>query len=333
MIAAKVCAGVGIVACLLVTPRLTSDQSAYPAKFETTGLDRGVYAVSSKNKNSIDQKPEDFNARCRAAGVVVCQGFDSPLVSIAARWPGAGLYPGGDNLIHGKFDREQKSSGEGSLRFEILPRTGANAAGYWRQPLGRTFGEGATFYVQFQERLSPEMLSNNWGDTTWKQAIFHNENSTCGPVELTTGQYYHAGFPIMYTDCGGRGLVTNNGNPPYLLEQGDFNCPYGNVNAKNCFIYPANEWITFYYKISIGHWGSPDSAVNAWVGVKGQPLRQWIKMKDFMLKNEHPGKDYDCLTLLTYMTNKSGAQDYPTAYAWYDELIVSTEAIAPPLVQ
>lgn len=281
-------------------------------------------------QGAVDKQPQDFAIRCHAAGVVVCQGFDSPLINISARWPRPGLYPGGDNLIHGKFDREQKASGEGSLRFEILPHTGANAAGSWRQPLGRDFGQGSTFYVQFQERLSPEMLKNDWGDTTWKQVIFHNEKATCADVELTTGQYYHKGLPIMYTDCGARAIVTNDGTPPYKLQQGDYNCWYSNYNPKDCFLYPAEHWVTFYYQISIGHWGKPDSNINAWVSVDGDPYRQWIKMPNFVLKNDHPGQDYDCVTLLTYMTNKDASLNLPTAYAWYDELIVSTQPIAPP---
>jgi hypothetical protein len=135
----------------------------------------------------------------------------------------------------------------------------------------------------------------------------------------------------MYTDCGARAIVTNNGTPPYKLEQGDYNCWYGNYNSKDCFYYPANQWVTFYYQISIGHWGKPDSTINAWAGVDGKPLRQWIKISNFILNNDHPGRDYDCLTLLTYMTNKDAGQDLPTAYAWYDELIVSTKPIAPPI--
>jgi hypothetical protein len=290
----------------------------------------GGSGASTSKRQEASEQPQDFNTRCHATGVVVCQGFDSPLLNIAARWPAAGLYPAADGVIHGKFDRAEKTSGEGSLRFEILTHTSANAAGYWRQPLGRNFGAGSTFYVQYRERFSPEMMTNNWGDTTWKQIIFHNENSTCGQVELTTAQYYHAGFPIIYTDCGGRSIVTNNGNPPYQLEQGDYNCWYGRTNPKDCFIYPGNKWVTFSYQISIGHWGKPDSTINAWVGLDGKPLRQWIKISNFILKNDNPGRDYDCVTLLTYMTGKSASLDLATAYVWYDELIVSTQPIAPP---
>ncbi len=322
---------VGLVVCgLAFEKRASQGRIESNLSLQQAGQGAEEQNSTSPKEGRIETQPQDFTARCHAAGVVVCQGFDSPLINIAARWPAAGLYPGGDNMIHGKFDREEKASGEGSLRFEILGHTGQNAAGFWRQPFGRDFGPGATFYVQFRERFSPEMLKNDWGDTTWKQVIFHNEGATCGEVELTTAQYYHAGFPIMYTECGGRGLATNNGSPPSKLEQGDYNCWYGKTNAKDCFLYPANQWVTFYYEISIGPWGKPESSINAWAGFDGKPLRQWIKMQNFVLKNDHPGHDYDCLTLLTYMTNKDAGKNLPTAYAWYDELIVSAKPIAPP---
>jgi hypothetical protein len=286
--------------------------------------------VAPAIQEAAEQQPQDFEARCHAQGVLVCQGFDSPSIAMPARWPASGLYPSDDKTIRGTFDSTQMASGEGSLRFEILPYTGPNAAGYWRQSFGRNFGEGSTFYVQFRQRFSQEMLKNKWGDTTWKQVIFHNQDATCGDVELTTSQYYQAGFPIMYTDCGSRMITTNGGNPPCKLEQGDYNCWYGNYNSKDCFLYPPNQWVTFYYQVAIGHWGEPDSTINAWVGLEGKPLRQWIKMPNFILHNAHPGRDYDSLTLLTYMTNKSSSVNHPKAYTWYDELIISSQPIASP---
>jgi hypothetical protein len=271
---------------------------------------------------------EDFQIRCHAPGVIVCQGFDLP--PLAAKWPASGLYPAGDGAVRGTFDTSIKTSGVGSLRFEIPTHSPANAAGFWRQSFGRGFGENSTFYVQFRQRFSNEMLKNNWGDTTWKQVIFHNSDATCGDVELTTVQYYHAGFPIMYTDCGARAMATNEGRPPYQLEQGDYNCWYGQYNAKSCFMYPADKWVTFYYRIAIGHWGVPDSKIEAWVAVEHQAYKQWIKMPNYMLRNSHPGHDYDTLTLLPYMTGKDVKIDHPTAYTWYDELIVSALPIAAP---
>jgi len=273
---------------------------------------------------------QEFGARCRAPGVLVCQGFDSPGNFLAAKYPVSGLYAAWDGALRGTLDATVKASGGGSLRFEIPPHSTANAAGYWRQSFGRDFGAGSTFYVQFRERFSEEMFTNDWGDTTWKQVIFHNGGQTCSDLSIITGQYYQNRFPTMNTSCGARMIATNGGVPPYQVEQGDYNCWYGHFNQKDCFTYPANEWVTFYYQISVGHWGKPDSVVNAWVARDGQPYRQWIKIAGFVLKNDRPGNDYDSLTLLTYMTNKSVSVNHPTAYAWYDELIVSTQPIAPP---
>jgi len=272
----------------------------------------------------------DFVTRCHAHGVVACQGFDGPETFVPAKWPASGIYPAADGIIRGTYDTSIKASGNGSLRFEIPPFSPANAAGAWRQLFGRNFGEGTTFYVQFRQRFSREFLKNNWGDTSWKQVIFHNGPATCADVELTTGQFYHDGFPIMYTDCGARGLVTNNGVPPYQLEQGDYNCWYGNYNAKSCFMYPVDEWVTFYYRVSIGHWGKPDSEIDAFVALPATPYKQWVKMRNYVLKNDHPGSDYDTLDLLPYMTAKNDKVSLPTAYTWYDELIISTEPISAP---
>lgn len=295
------------------------------------GNSAGPMSVSGDTKKSRPPEDlQDFETRCKAPGVLECEGFDSPSSFVAAHWPGPGLYPAGDGAFRGTLDTTIKASGSGSLRFEIPPHTSANAAGYWRQPFEHNFGERSTFYVQFRQRFSKEMLKNNWGDTTWKQAIFHSASATCGEVELTTVQYYDRGFPYMYTDCGGRILATNDGNPPTQLEQGDYNCWFGHYDSKSCFFYPVDQWVAFYYQVSIGHWGKADSTINAWVALDGQPYKQWIKISNFTLKNDHPGDDYDTLTLLTYMTNKSTAINHPTALTWYDDLIVSMQPISPP---
>jgi hypothetical protein len=275
-------------------------------------------------------KLETFEERCHKEGVLVCVGFDTPKEFVPAKWPNSGLYPAWDNAYRGSLDTGVRASGKGSLRFEVPSHSAANAAGSWVQRMGHSFGEESTFYVEFRQRFSAEMLKNKWGETSWKQVIFHNSASSCSDVELTTGQYYQEGLPIMYTDCGGRGIFTNNGTPPYKLEQGDYDCWYSHINRKDCFFYPSNQWTTFYYQVSIGHWGKPDSTVNAWVALDGQPFRQWIQLPNFILKNDTPGRDYDTVTLLTYMTNKNATVDHPVAYTWYDELIVSTAPIAPP---
>ena len=289
-----------------------------------------VHSAESGDKSDVPTELKDFDSRCKSVGVLLCEGFDSDAEYASAKWPRAGVYPAADKALRGTMDSKIKASGKASLRFEIPTHSGANGAGFWRQPIEHNFGQGTTFYVQFRQRFSKEMLENKWGKTAWKQAIFHNESATCGPVELTTVNYYSNGFPIMYTDCGQVSLFTNGGNPPTKLEQGDYNCWYGQYSKKDCFYYPADQWVTFYYQVSVGHWGKPDSNINAWVALDGQGYKQWIRMPGFTLKNDHPGNDFDTVTLLPYMTSKDSSIDHPIAYTWYDELIVSEKPIAPP---
>jgi len=316
--------------CLVLVPERLVSLRVFSAPSYQRPARRTIAERSQPDPNAPPPRELlDFQARCNADGVLVCAGFDSPGDFSPAKWPAPGLYPAGDKVFRGKFDTAIKASGAGSLRFDIPGYTGSNAAGYWRQSMEHNFGQGSTFYVQFRQRFSKTMISNKWVDTTWKQAIFHNERETCADVEITTHQYYNDGFPTMYTNCGSRNLYSEQ-SPPMKLQQGDYNCWYGNYNATDCFFYPVDQWITFYYQVSIGHWGGPDSAINAWVALDGKLYEQWIKMPNYRLDNDHPGNDYDTVTLLTYMTGKSDKIDYPLASTWYDELIISTRPIAPP---
>lgn len=275
--------------------------------------------------------PEDFATRCRAPGVLVCEGFDSADKFTSARDPASGLYPAWDGAYRGTLDSSVTASGGGSLKFTIPTYSAANSAGFWKQAMGKDFGEGSTFYVQFRQRFSPEMLSNKWGvDTYWKQVIIHNGPQTCSDLALTTVNQHGSGYPSMYSQCGSDNFYVDLHNGDFLMEQGNYNCHYHNINARDCFMYPANVWITFYYKVHIGHWGKPDSTIQAWVSLPGKSYKQWIDMTKHKLLNDSPGKDYDTVTLLAYMTAKDATKNGgPTAYTWYDELIVSTEAIAP----
>jgi hypothetical protein len=279
------------------------------------------------------QDPQDFTERCHAEGVLTCVGFDSPQEFVPAEDPYSGLYPGEGGAFRGTLDTKIMASGGGSLKFTIPSYSGANASGYWKQAMGKNFGEGSTFYVQFRQRFSPEMLTNDWGGNTyWKQVIFHNGPHTCGDVELaTTKSNRRDGYPVMYSQCGSDGMTVDLHNGDFLVEQGDYNCHYHDISPRDCFMYPADTWITFYYKTNIGHWGKADSTIQAWVAVPGKPYKQWVNMPKHKLLNASPGRDYDTVTLLPYMTAKDSSKfGGPVAYTWYDELIVSTQPIAPP---
>jgi hypothetical protein len=298
---------------------------------------------------------QDYETRCAQPGVIVCQGFDDASVFAPAAYPASGLYPG-DTTVNGTaylgtFDTAQAASGAGSLMFTIPSMTGSNPSGYWHQLFApslsdgpssaKVFGQNSTFYVQFRQRFSPEFLSNQWpqlggGTTNWKQEIISSDQSTCGNIELTTVNAYNRGFPEMYSQCGQDGFATTLNDGDYLLEQGGsgsggYNCHYQDPTPDTCFMYPSNTWVAFYYEVQIGTWGQPDSTIQAWVAAGGQSYQQWINMPNHALYEDQGLPDYDTVTLLPYMTSRDPNQSAgPTAYTWYDELIVSTSPIAAP---
>lgn len=273
-----------------------------------------------------------LKARCQSPGVIACVDFDDD------QWfkQGTHIYPAWDGVYRATRDTTVKYSGTASLRFEIPGRSPANEAGAWTLNMGRGFGENSTFYVQYRMRLNEVMVKTNWDKTvgsSWKQSIFHHTGATCASVEITTGRYGWNGangFPVMYTECGAKGVATNQSNPPYKMEQGGYNCWYGQFNGSDCFFYKENEWMTFSYRISVGTWGKPNSTIQAWVGLEGHKLKKWIDMSNFVLNKDSDGSSYDSVTLLPYMTQKNMNVDHPTGYMWFDELIVSTEPIADP---
>lgn len=292
---------------------------------------------------------DDFAARCNAAGVVKCVGFNNTTADIVR---GVNLVPDGNGTYRGVLDTSTKTSGAGALRFDLPPppHAGANIAGAWlpqtNDGLGHLFGENSTLYVQFRQRLSPEMMNNSW-NSSWKTVIFHYNQQSCGSLELTTVNWYLTGVATMYTDCGARGMTTTldgsqwTDSTPLLMQQGDYHCQYGAFSNATCLYFPTNEWVTFYYRIQIGSWDQPNSTVEAWIAREGSTTYQkFVRVPNFTLRcntdpcNVNPGKSegYNNITLTPYMTalGTNSGQAGVTSHVWYDELIVSTQAIAAP---
>lgn len=290
---------------------------------------------------------QDFAARCAGPGVLRCIGFDNTTADIVR---GTNLHPDGNGNYRAGLDTAQKASGGGSLRFDLPPppHAGANIAGRWsplsNDGLGRLFSQNSTFYVQFRIRFSREFLDNTW-NSAWKIVLFHYLQTTCGSIEITTQEYF-SDFPLMYTDCGATHMyATLDGTrhtetPPLLVQQGDYRCEYGSVSTANCFAFVPDEWLTLYYKISIGSWDQANSTVEAWVARAGQGYRQFIRVPGMRLScNENscttsPGRDqgYNNITFTPYMTglSPSSGRAGVTSRLWYDELIVSTQPIPAP---
>jgi len=296
-----------------------SEDRAAPSTFEEPNRVSKVLADSGASTKA------DFSERCHAAGVVKCVGFDTKAEVYAF------LRPNGDGLVEGFLDEEIKASGQGSLRFDIPSQSGPNSAGSWDTEMGQTFGPGDTFYVQFRQRFDDVILKEDFGGGGWKQVMFYAHPKPCASVELATQNIYYRGFPQMFTDCGGRGLYTNGGVPPTLLQQGDYNCRYKQENSTDCSLYRPAQWMTFCYKVALGKWGAPESSVEAWVSYEGEPLKKFVDMHNFRLDyNDGPSDRFDRIVLTPYDTNKPSQPKHPVAHTWYDELIISTKPIKAP---
>jgi hypothetical protein len=302
-----------------------------------TARSQAPTASAVPDASSLVAADADFQARCQAPGVIKCRGWDSASEFVLAAGKedyADGVYPAADDTIQGTMDTTVKTSGAGSLRFTIRPHTGANTAGYWLEAFGSehnrvNFGAHSTFYVQWRQRFSPEMLLAALAG--WKQVIMYSvPGPSCATTQLVMENTYGRNIASGYTQCGARGLYTNNGKPPMLMEQGDYNCPYGGkYAAPKCFVFPPDTWLTFYWKVQIGDWDQPNSYLQAWVGVPNQPLKRFIDLPNFVLKQD-PAADFNEIQLTPYITDKDPRKDHPLAYTWYDELIISRQPIAAP---
>jgi hypothetical protein len=280
----------------------------------------------------------DFEARCAGPGVLVCRGFDSAdeLERISLESETGAEADGDGTMDHIGIDTAEKTSGAGSLRFEIVGRTGANHSGAFRQLMGRAFGPGTTFYAQFRLRLSRTFIETEWDEVVSsapKIVIFHHSSATCNDVEWTqvmSGWYSH--IASMYTHCG-MYAPGGPGDGTQWFQQGDYDCRYGADYAGDpqCLKYTPDSWMTFYFSATLGEWGTPTTHLRAWIAEGGGAYRQWIDDSAFTFYAEGDSvAGFDSVYLTTYMTRKDETADHDTAYAWYDELIVSSEPIAPP---
>lgn len=292
----------------------------------------------------------DFQARCAAAGVVLCRGMDlsSEFLTNGGNGPascGANLTGGGANCP--QADTTIKKSGVSSSEL-TCPRIADDndCGGYLVTNIGHAFGPGETMYVQFSKRFSPEYLaqSANIGGSGPKDFLIYPSGASCTGLQIVIENTYHRGFPQAYSSCGGQPFVVNgldpDGGSGGRQEQGDYTCYYHTqFNGPNsCAYYRPNVWMTFYVKATLGTWGTPSSKVEMWVGYEDvTDATGAVIMKKFI---DYPGQQFNAdtatqtfqqLLLLTYDSDR-GAQDgiIDNAHVWFDELIVSTQPIAAP---
>ena len=306
----------------------------------------------------------NFTTRCAQPGVIKCVGFDSA-ADISGNYqsnsgivPPYTMFPGATPPA---LDTSVKASGASSLKFTIPSNSPADTSGSYftnfSSDLLTQFGANSEFYVQWRQRFSPEFLNTIYqGAGGWKQVIIGTGDKPGGPfyasctaLETVLVNSYGRGFPHMYNSCTGS---TSHG-PYYGFEE-----PFGTYDFKlqnarpspyclysqsttgyfppngNCFGYVANEWMTFQVKIKTGSRANDEwqnSVVTLSVARENQASQPVFNFP-INLTAGIPAEDqkFGKIFLLPYNTGKNPAQVHPTAYTWYDELIISRTPIADP---
>lgn len=272
--------------------------------------------------------PANFAIRCAGPGVIQCFGFDSqaeiaPHIACGAACPerDAAIAASGSGSLRMTIPSKSPADTSGAFRLNFTPGTthgGADAA----YPV--QFGEGEEFFVQWRQRFSQHFLETYYRrGAGWKQAIVGEGDrpgvrvSSCTQLEIVVQNNFLRGYAQLYHSCGGK-----DGRYAGILEDAALD-------------YVADEWMTFQLHVRIGSWYQNDrnyrgdSLIELWVGREGETSRRVVSA-DYDLANENPAAKYGKIWLLPYHSRKDPTQVHPTAYTWYDELVISRRRIADP---
>ena len=194
------------------------------------------------------------------------------------------------------------------------------------------------------------------GGGGWKQIIIGTGDtpskwySSCTALETVLTNSYYRGFAHMYNSCTGSAshgpydpFESPFGSSDFMLQNARPSpyCLYSQKNSSyfapsgNCFGYAANEWMTFQVQIKTGPRVGGEfvnSYVTLWIAREGKPSEPAITWGPYNLTAGPDGENqrYGKLWLLPYNTGKDASATNPTAYTWYDELIISRNKIADP---
>jgi len=317
---------------------------------------------------STPSSAADFATRCQDPGVIKCVGFDSSS-DIQGTWgdPHGILSGAATPTLDTTVKASGNSSLKFTIPPNSGANSSGSYFTNFADDLSVQFGENQEFYIQWRQRFSPEFLSTYYqGGGGWKQAIIGtgdkpgctpinstNCSTSCTDLEVVTQNTNQRSFAQMYNSCSGSTShgaydpfneqfgsydfkLQNARSAPYCLySQGQTNPPSYFPPTGNCFGYFANEWMTFQVHVKTGPRVNDEftnSYVQLWIAREGQSSQLVINWGPYNLTAGSPTENqkYGKVWLLPYNTGKDPSATYPTAYTWYDELIISRTIIADP---
>jgi len=234
----------------------------------------------------------------------------------------------------------------------IYLKLGGGKAGGWKQ-ISMTTGDKPS-------ACPPSDLTDGWCQNQINEKkVQLGAYPSCTPIDVPVQNTEQRKYAQMYNSCAN----SSSHGPYWGIEEtvaGDFLlqnarpspfCTYTQtINGTqfpptgNCFGYFPNEWMTFKTKLTLGPRGSNhvagaapndvfvNSRIQLWIGREGQPTELAIDVSGFDINagtttgDQKFGKIY----LLPYHSYKDDTQVTPTAYTWYDDLIISSQNIADP---
>jgi hypothetical protein len=336
----------------------------------TTPPSGGGGGTTTPPNTSPPTSVADFNTRCQQPGVIRCVGFDSPSDITGTHGDNKGILSGDATpALDQAVKASGASSLKFTIPANSAANSSGSFFTNFSTDLLTQFSANAEFYIQWRQRFSPEFVNTVYaGGGGWKQVIISAGDapgctssnsasglcqSSCTALETVVQNTFHRGFAQMYNSC--TGSASHGAFNPFEQPFGgsDFKlqnarpspfCLYSQLNTNpktsfpptgRCIGYFPNEWMTFQVGIKTGprvgdEWTG--SFVTLWIGREGQPSETAITWGPYNLTAGSAGENlkFGKVWLLPYNTGKSSSVTNPTAFTWYDELIISRTQIPDP---
>jgi hypothetical protein len=243
----------------------------------------------------------------------------------------------------------------GNFSADLKTRFGENSEFFvqWRQRFNAAMVDTQITTNDGSPQGGIKMLGLEAGDYVAPTLPYGiRQYNACEAIGVLVQTYYQTRWPIAYNSCTGSashgpysgfGEVVHDTPGWELLQNGIPNqgCSYSASRA-GCFKWVADEWMTFEVRVKTGprvNGEFQNSEVQLWAARENKPPQLLINWRPgiggyFPLTATDPNtgdeQSFGKVWLLPYMTATNETVAHPLMTTWYDELIISRQAIKFP---